>query len=439
MDGDLPAQLGATVIAARTLPSADPAPPMRWCWTRRDLALGLLLVALGVLARGLTLGPGLVRLDDPDGYLRLARSLVAGDGLRINGKLTAYRPPLYPILLAPWVRLGDGPGLGGWLAGFHLGLGAATVALVGDSARRWGLGRPACLLAAAVAALDPVLLVQVRALMTETLAACLVALALWGAALGGARGPVAAGLGLGLAALCRPSLLPAAFLAAGGGLLLDPGRPADRLARALTLMVATLAVVLPWVIRNALLFGEPVWTTTHGGYTLALANNPAYYGDVVHGPPGAVWSGPNQVAWIRSINAATAGLPEPAADRLLRREAIACARERPGDFGRATLARLGRFWGVMPAAAVYPARLRWAVAAWTIPLWGLALLGVARPEAWRGARSLAPALVLTLTAIHSVYWTDLRMRAPLVSALALLAAAGFSARESPRSSRRETA
>ncbi len=43
---------------------------------------------------------------------------------------------------------------------------------------------------------------------------------------------------------------------------------------------------------------EPIWTTTHGGYTLALANNRQYYADVLDGPPGAVWSGPNQAAWV---------------------------------------------------------------------------------------------------------------------------------------------
>jgi hypothetical protein len=32
--------------------------------------------------------------------------------------------------------------------------------------------------------------------------------------------------------------------------------------------------------------------------------------------------------------------------------------------------------------------------------------------------------VLGLTAVHAAYWTDLRMRAPLVPAIALIAAAG---------------
>ena len=51
--------------------------------------------------------------------------------------------------------------------------------------------------------------------------------------------------------------------------------------------------------------------------------------------------------------------------------------ERPRDFARASLARLGRFWSVAPSGAVYPARLRLATAAWTVPLWAALIVGLA--------------------------------------------------------------
>ena len=63
-------------------------------------------------------------------------------------------------------------------------------------------------------------------------------------------------------------------------------RSATRLARAGCSALSVLVVLSPWMIRNFVVFGEPVWTTTHGGYTLALANNPVYYREVLHGPPG---------------------------------------------------------------------------------------------------------------------------------------------------------
>src|SRR5690606_30600473 len=104
---------------------------------------------------------------------------------------------------------------------------------------------------------------------------------------------------------------------------LPPGTWRERLSRSLVLALATTATMTPWAVRNWRLFGEPVWTTTHGGYTLALANNPAYYDAVLNGPPGAVWSGPSQQRWWSGVERRTAGLPEPQADRTLRNEAVA--------------------------------------------------------------------------------------------------------------------
>ena len=49
-------------------------------------------------------GPG--PFDDPDNYLPLARSLAAGDGFMLKGRPTAYRPPLYPLMLAPLISHG---------------------------------------------------------------------------------------------------------------------------------------------------------------------------------------------------------------------------------------------------------------------------------------------------------------------------------------------
>ncbi|MBV8316781.1 MAG: hypothetical protein JOZ53_17725, partial [Planctomycetaceae bacterium] len=88
----------------------------------------------------------------------------------------------------------------------------------------------------------------------------------------------------------------------------------------------------------------------------------------------------------------------------------------------AALARLRRFWGVAPSDAVYPRKLRLATAAWTIPLWIALVLGLSRRASWRWPKVAAPALLLALSAVHSVFWTDLRMRAPLVPVIALIAA-----------------
>ncbi len=371
------------------------------------------------------MAPAIGRLDDPDHYLDLARSLGDGSGFAIRGRPTAYRPPLYPILLAPIVGLMPERRLPWGVAGLHLVLGAATVALVHATARRWGLGRARAAAAALLVGLDPVLLVQARAVMTETLAAALVAATLLGLTFRGFRGAALGGLGFGLATLCRPGLLPGAGLVALAALAVGTGGEKGRIRMASTLILATALTLAPWAWRNARALGRPIWTTTHGGYTLALANNPAYYADVLDGPPGAVWSGPNQARWFAWVDRSIAGLPEPEADRTLRGSALATIRADPRRFGRASLARLGRFWGLAPSGSVYPGPLRLATAAWTVPFWIAAALGLARPglRTWPGVA--APLMVGALTMVHLAYWTDLRMRAPIIPALALIGAGAW--------------
>ena len=127
------------------------------------------------------------------------------------------------------------------------------------------------------------------------------------------------GLALGLAALCRPSMLAGAALAViAAGAASNPVNDARRLLRAGLLGTTIVVVLSPWMIRNLMVLGEPIWTTTHGGYTLALANNPVYYDDVLNGPPGRVWTGHDQWLWWDGVNKATSGMTEPQADRYLK-------------------------------------------------------------------------------------------------------------------------
>jgi hypothetical protein len=384
------------------------------------------LLALMVLAFLVRLAVGAQvhwRLEDPDNYIVLARSLAEGHGFAWNGRPTAYRPPLYPLLLSPLVALlGDGPAIYPTVAGLHAAIGVGTVALTASAARRWGLTRRRALIAASIVAFDPVLVAQCRMVMTETLTAFLLAASLSSLSRPGRLGAAVGGVALGLSALCRPSTLPAAMLITAAAIVLGPGPFPDRIRLGLGVALATLATLTPWALRNDWIFGEPVWTTTHGGYTLALANNPTYYAEVLDGPPGVVWSGSNQARWFASVGPSVEGLSEPAADRRLRRMALQLAWERPRDFARASLARLGRFWSIAPAGAVYPRWLRTATALWAAPIGIVLAVGLCHPSSWRWPRVTAPLMIIALTSVHALYWTDLRMRAPLVPAISLIVA-----------------
>ncbi len=176
----------------------------------------------------------------------------------------------------------------------HLVLSAGTVALTAVAARRFGLSQRRASIAAAIVACDPVLAWQSKSVMTETPAAFLVAAALAGLSQAGLSGAILGGLAYGLAGLCRPSLLAGAGLTALAALFVGPAGWKERLIRSFALVAAIGLCLLPWMIRNLVVLGEPIATTTHGGYTLALANNPVYYRQVLNGPPGRVWTGDDQ-------------------------------------------------------------------------------------------------------------------------------------------------
>lgn len=388
-------------------------------WTRRPIGLAMLAA---VVVRLVVLAPSGGRFSDPDNYLPLAQAVARGEGLARRGKPTAYRPPLYPIVLAPIVGV-SGERWGLPVALLHLALGAGTAGFAALAAERLELSRRRALAAGLIVALDPVLAWQSRFVMTEPLAAFLIAGALAALASRGRWSCLAGGGALGLAALCRPSLLPGAGLVALAGVAAGPGGRRERLGRGAMVAAAVALTLAPWAVRNYRIFGEPVWTTTHGGYTLALANNEVYYRDVLDGPPGAVWTGRDQRLWWESVNRSMAGLIEPEADRRLRDSVVTLAKAEPRRFARACLARLESFWGLAPAAVVYGRAVQLATLAWTVPLWAALVVGLARRQTWRWPIIAAVAVIVGLTVVHAFYWTDMRMRAPIVPAIALIAAA----------------
>ena len=394
---------------------------------------------------------------DTDGYRAVAQSLLDhGDFLR-DGRPTAWRPPLYPLLLAKllWfaehLPTGDADRTFVFLVGLtQVICGALTVLLVARLGWRLGLGRWS-LLAAALVACDPLLVHQSAQLMTETLATLLAVVAwslfdsflelLTSARHRGLTSPsprpkllaTALGLALSLAMLCRPTFLP--WVALLILWLVWSAARERQFGRVATVAAASALVLAPWAVRNWSQFGRPIVTTTHGGYTLLLANNQRFYDWTRDGAWGTVWDSREFVDdWLARKQAA--GIEnEVDEDRLARQLALETMRADPAGFARATGVRLGRFWSFSPHTTTHgagqPARLerastRWLIASWYLTEFALALLGLA--VAARGpirATWLAGALlVVVLSVVHSVYWSDLRMRAPAMPVVALLAAAG---------------
>ena len=252
----------------------------------------------------------------------------------------------------------------------------------------------------------------------------------------------ALGAVFGASALCRPTIWPVAGLVAiwlavrtlRGQEPVGPTGP--RHARRPSLR--TVVVVSPWVLRNARLLGSPVLTTTHGGYTLLLGNNAAFFRQVAARPLWEEWrsDAPDrfQQTWFRDLVADMdrdigPGAGEMATDRWMYRRAWHDIAAEPRLFVRACLLRFAEFWNVVPLA---PSRS----ALGTAVVWGVGvgyslelvffLAGLASLfRRWDDRWMLPLLLILNFTLVHLVYWSNMRMRAPLVPLIALIAARGL--------------
>lgn len=512
-----------------------------WFSSARLTLGGLLLLALVV--RGGVLWTMQENLDqDPDAYREIAENLLRhgefalGKGKSVGGEQpfhpTAYRPPLYPVLLSN-LPTADGHQVSlAKVAILHLVLGVASVWLTWLTARRLmamsvgpearqevaltgrsgladdaknesaeaggpapvgaeGTGPPglgerlinepsptlrsgllpygppglnlSSLLAGLIVALDPILLNQQSLLMTETLAAFLAILSLWCLARFDAeRSWFNAGLAggaIGLAVLSRPTFLPwlgmvgLTMLVVRGGLdfrfwILDFGLQKKdgakarqwfsgfgwRLANLAALGIVAAGVMSPWAIRNYRVFRKPIVTTSHGGYTLRLGNNPQFYEWLRTSNDGLPWDNSKfQSTEDEAIHITSPGTPiDLFWDAWWYRRAIQTITTQPYGFIYASFYRLSQLWSPLPHKLTADEStnrrlLRYVTCLWYCGVYMLAAIGIWRLR-WK---LLAPPwvwgvlLCLAFTAVHTFYWSNLRMRAPLMPFAAIVAAQGL--------------
>jgi 4-amino-4-deoxy-L-arabinose transferase-like glycosyltransferase len=349
--------------------------------------------------------------------------LAHGEGFRrvFEDVPTAEHPPLFICLLAVFDLLGAD----GFLAQrLLLGLvGTATVVLVGLLARRVAGGR-AGLIAAAIAAVYPLLWLADGSLMSESLYGVLVVAALLVAyAYRDARtAPRAAALGavVGLAALTRGEalllvpLLAIAVMARGA-------LPVRTRMEHVGALVAAFAVVLaPWTVRNLTTFNKPVLISTNSEGVWVGANcHQTYYGPII-----GLWDFP-------CYGARPAG-DEAQQSAEYRRRGWAYLRAHSGRVPLVLAARLGRLWDVFRPAQmrVYEASEGRPARSEHLGVWLYWLLvPLAGAGGWllrrRGqplAILLVPVAMVTLTALLTYGSTRFRFAAePSIVVLAAVA------------------
>ncbi|HEY3724797.1 MAG TPA: glycosyltransferase family 39 protein [Acidimicrobiia bacterium] len=248
-------------------------------------ALTIRVVYVLVIARGLPLG------TDSTWYLLVSGPLSDGRGFLnpsqfFSGHVvaTAGYPPGYPTFLALVTRL-VGSGRDTFTVAGAL-MGTITVVLTGCIGRRLA-GSAVGLVAAALAALYPMLIAVDGSLMSETLSIPLLYAAVFVAITAMDRPGywrwALVGLLLGLVALTRADAVVTVVVLVGACALALPTPLRTRVLTAGVTLGVVALVVLPWVVRNDQRVGEPTVATISSSATIAGANCASTYSGSLKG------------------------------------------------------------------------------------------------------------------------------------------------------------
>jgi len=425
--------------------------------------MATVLMILLILGLAVRIASGWIRSSDltadNDGYLAHADMVANGEGFAgpSTHRPTAFRPPGYPIALACL----QVSGLPDW-ASVAIINGLCSIAIIWLSwmlCHQLQLPPSVSIIATAITTFDPLLVRYTILPMTEVPAAAMLVAAVVALNAGGLQRAtlqessagfrILSGILFGLGSLVRPILLITCSMLSFRRLIrLVKGGDCSRRSVTIAIlpMIAAALAISPWIIRNAMQFRKFIPATTHGGYTLALGNNPDFYRDVIEGEVSFPWPGPQLDAWQQRMiaDAAAQGIPvgsEPAQDAWYYRQAVASMEAQPLSFFKSCVLRLRRFFAMTPGSDDgLPRFATTLIAVWYALIWigvaaaiGRSIPALRGIPGFRSERRI-PAdhgladlwlIVLSFMLLHSVYWTDTRMRAPVMPFIGIIAAVGW--------------
>ena len=190
-------------------------------------------------------------------------------------------------------------------------------------------------------------------------------------------------------------------------------------------------MLLPWVARNYLVFEAPVLATTHGGYTLLWANNPEFY-DYLQNGDSPVWDSTSFHKRLEEdYPTALNSVEELARDKKLYDEAVENIKANPGMFAYSSVIRFGRLWRPLPHQLNQQESIKRTSARYLVGIWYSLQFLFAAVGLWQLRAKLLSSpwimiilLPISLSLLHSIFWSNIRMRAPIVPVIALLAVLG---------------
>jgi hypothetical protein len=167
--------------------------------------------------------------------------------------------------------------------------------------------------------------------------------------------------------------------------------------------------------------------TTHGGYTLVLANNEVFYSEVVDLSWRETWKGDSLSRWQASLETQMKEefeepLSETRRSRWMTRRAIDTIRRQPTTFLKSCGVRVLRFWNLVPLNAEGRETPRFAALGMLVygtVIYAGMLLSIRQLGTSRLAL-IGWCLIAAFVAVHLVYWSNMRMRVPLEPVIVML-------------------
>ncbi len=282
----------------------------RVCW---GIAVALLLLSAGLVVW--ERGAGLRYPDERD-YWTIARNLVEQRRYSLDGvHPTAQRPPVYPFVLAAVRWMGGDVAAAKLLNVLWLGLTAVAIRVF---FLKTGRARASCF-AALFMLLYPMFLYTAATLYPQTMAGLLLTVS--AATLyfngGGAWKTIGGSAALAALVLTAPVF---AFMLPVAGVALFLAFPARTAWKRLAILcIVFVAIVTPWAVRNARVFGAFIPIATLGGFNLLLGNSE-------HATP---FSGAATDISAYARAADLYGLNEPERDAFYRQAALNWIRRHP--------------------------------------------------------------------------------------------------------------
>jgi 4-amino-4-deoxy-L-arabinose transferase-like glycosyltransferase len=322
----------------------------------RGPILAIVVLALVVRVATIAADSGYHPQQDAWDYDRHARSIAGGDGFPdsyyvLDRGPSALRAPGYPYFLGALYAVSDDSVTSGRLA--NAALGALAVFLIYLIARRiWG--QRIALLAAALAAVFPPLVLLSRELLSEPLFIALelgmVLCILEFRRLRELRWAALAGLLFGLATLSRNPGPALAIPLIVGLWVLRPRLSRQAVTAPALALLCALLTIAPWTVRNTIEFGRLIPVTSGTGFAMAGTYNQASEKDDAN--PGS-WRTP-RVAPEYTPLFLTRGIDEGTLDASLRSRASAFALHHPFYVAEVTARNLLRLFEVSGGSVVDP-------------------------------------------------------------------------------------